>query len=380
MAGKIDSILHGASGVAHVSKAENAHAAVLIPVYNPDKRLLSLIDELRPSFGAIVVVDDGSVLGREIFSAVEKRGVPVVAHVVNRGKGAALKTGFRWILEHMPDSAVVVTADADGQHRPNDVARVADAALANPFALTLGVRAFTGRVPFRSRFGNWWTRQFFFLTTGMHVSDTQTGLRGIPVTLLPRMLEIPGDRYEYEMAMLADARHHAAPPVQIPIATVYEPGNASSHFHPLRDTVRIYGALLHFCASGIGCFLLDNVLFTAVLFAAMRTTDWKRATNTLLAICVARAASATVNYFYNRRFVFRSNASKRTSFPKYWLLVLVIMVAGYGGTAGLARLLDVNGFAITALKIAVETGLFFLSYNVQRRWVFRGGRAPLFSR
>ena len=349
----------------------NTNIVVLIPAYNPDGKLLALLDELARLFASVVVVDDGSTVGRDIFDGVVARGIPVVAHAVNRGKGAALKTGFGWILEHVPECVAVVTADADGQHRPDDIARVAVAALANPSALTLGVRAFTGRVPCRSRFGNWWTRQFFFLTTGMHVSDTQTGLRGIPVSLLPRMLEIPGDRYEYEMAMLADARHHAAPPVQIPIATLYEPGNASSHFNPLRDSVRIYGALLHFCASSVGCFLLDNVVFTVVLFAAMRATGWKRATNTLLAICVARAASATANYFYNRRFVFRSNASKRTSFPKYWLLVLCVMAAGYGGTAGLARVLDVNGFAITALKIAVETILFFLSYNAQRKWVFK---------
>ena len=344
----------------------------LIPAYEPDERLVEFVDRLHgEGFSRVVVVDDGSSVGREIFKGVMERGVPVVAHEVNRGKGAALKTGLRWIFEHLPDCAVVVTADADGQHRPNDIVRVAEVALANPSALTLGVRAFTGKVPLRSRFGNWWTRQFFFLATRMHVADTQTGLRGIPVSLMPRMLEIPGDRYEYEMAMLADARHHAAPPVQVPIETVYEPGNTSSHFNPLRDSVRIYGALLHFCASSVGCFLLDNAIFTVVLFAAMRTTDWKRATNTLLAICVARATSATANYFYNRRFVFRSNASKRASFPKYWLLVLCVMAAGYGGTAGLARILDANGFAITALKIAVETILFFLSYNAQRKWVFK---------
>ena len=163
--------------------------------------------------------------------------------------------------------------------------------------------------------------------------------------------------------------------VQIPIETVYSQGNASSHFSPLLDSFRIYGALLHFCASSVGCFLLDNAIFTAVLFAAMRLTDWKRATNTLIAICVARAVSASVNYFYNRRFVFRSAAAKRMSMPRYWLLVLAVMSAGYGCTAGLARILDVNGIAITVLKVVVETALFFLSYQAQRKWVFPVARA-----
>ena len=344
------------------------NCTVLVPAYNPDRKLVELLDGLLPRFKSIVVVDDGSATGVEVFGEALSRGAKVLAHGCNRGKGAALKTGFRWILDNLPQCAAVVTADADGQHRPDDIARVAETALANPCSLTLGVRAFTGRVPLRSRFGNWWTRQFFFLMTRLRVLDTQTGLRGIPAALLPRMLEIPGDRYEYEMAMLADARHHPAPLVQIPIETVYVGGNESSHFSPLRDSVRIYGALLHFCASSAGCFLLDNAVFTAVLFAAM--TDWKRATNMLFAICAARALSATANYFYNRRFVFHDKARKRRSFFRYWALVLAVMAAGYAGTAGVARVLDANGFSITGLKIAVETALFFLSYSIQRKWVF----------
>ena len=346
--------------------------AILVPAYNPDRKLVELLDGLRPRFRSIVVVDDGSATGAEVFREAESRGAKVLVHEINRGKGAALKTGFRWILENLPGCDAVVTADADGQHRPDDIVRVAEAALANPSSLTLGVRAFTGKVPLRSRFGNWWTRQFFFLMTRLRVLDTQTGLRGIPRALLPRMLEIPGDRYEYEMAMLADARHHPAPPMQVPIETVYVGGNESSHFSPLRDSIRIYGALLHFCASSVGCFVLDNAVFTAALFAFMRMTDWKRATNTFFAICAARAVSATANYFYNRRFVFRDVARKRRSFLKYWVLVLAVMSAGYAGTACIARALDANGIAITALKIAVETVLFFLSYKVQRRWVFAG--------
>ena len=347
--------------------------AILIPAYRPDGKLVELLDGLRPRFKSIVVVDDGSDSGGGVFKEAAGRGATVLAHERNRGKGAALKTGFRWILENLPECEAVVTADADGQHRPDDIARVAEAALSNPRALTLGVRAFTGKVPLRSRFGNWWTRQFFFLMTRLRVLDTQTGLRGIPAALLPRMLEIPGDRYEYEMAMLADARHHPAPPVQVPIETVYVAGNESSHFSPLRDSLRIYGALIHFCASSAGCFVLDNAVFTGVLFAAMRMTDWKRATNTLFAICTARALSATANYFYNRRFVFHDSSEKRRSFFRYWILVVVVMVAGYAGTAVFARMLDVNGLAITVLKIAVETALFFLSYNIQRKWVFAHG-------
>ena len=344
--------------------------AVLVPAYNPDEKLLNLVANLKGEFGDILVVNDGSTEGVDVFSRIAECGVPVIVHEVNRGKGAALKTGFAWILDNLPECRAVVTADADGQHRPNDILRVAEATLENPDAITLGVRAFAGKVPFRSRFGNWWTRQFFFLATRVRVADTQTGLRGIPIGILPRMLEIPGERYEYEMAMLADMRNYPKPPVQVSIETVYVDENASSHFNPLLDSLRIYGALVKFCMSSIGCFLIDNVIFTFVLYAVDRLCDWKRASAVLVALVVARAISATMNYGFNRKLVFASKASKGRSFLKYWLLVFFVLVSGYLFTAVVSRALDAKGFFITILKIAVETGLFFLSYNVQRRWVF----------
>ena len=343
---------------------------VLIPAYNPDEKLLGLIAELKGAFRNVVVVNDGSIVGCDVFDHLAEQGVSVVVHDVNRGKGAALKTGCAWIRGSLPGCRVVVTADADGQHRLRDIARVADAALENPDTLTLGVRAFTGNVPLRSRFGNWWTRQFFFLATRMRVADTQTGLRGIPVGLLPRMLELPGERYEYEMAMLADARNYPKSPVQVPIETVYVAENASSHFNPLVDSLRVCSALVKFCMSSVACFLIDNVTFTAVLYAVSRLAEWKRATAVLVAIIIARAISATANYVFNRKLVFKSNVSKGRSFMKYWMLVLFILAAGYLFTAVLSRILDARGFVITMLKIAVETGLFFMSYKIQKRWIF----------
>ena len=114
----------------------------------------------------------------------------------------------------------------------------------HPEGLVLGVREFAGKIPFRSRLGNVWTRALFRLVTGISLRDTQTGLRGIPRGLFERLLGIPGDRYEYELRMLVDARFHPSPPLQVPIETVYIDGNKSSHFRPFEDTVRTQWALL----------------------------------------------------------------------------------------------------------------------------------------
>jgi len=220
-----------------------ARVAVLVPAYQPDVHLERLVAALRTSFARIVVVDDGSTRGAEAFEAVARAGATVLHHPANRGKGAALKTGFGYILKSFPDLAGVVTADADGQHLPEDIARVAERLLDGRAGLVLGVRTLPASAPFRSLWGNWWTRQVFRLATGLAVSDTQTGLRGIPATLLARVAALPGDRYEYEMRMLADAARHPAPPVEVSIRTVYLDGNAASHFQPLRDTLRIFHAL-----------------------------------------------------------------------------------------------------------------------------------------
>lgn len=202
---------------------------------------MPLIRALRERFARVVVVNDGSTRGLDVFAEIEPLVEKVLVHPVNRGKGAALKTAFSYL-----GPTDVVTADADGQHAIEDIERVARALTESRDALVLGVRSFSGEVPFRSRFGNWWTRIFFFLLTGLFIRDTQTGLRGIPSTLLNRVASLEGKRYEYEMVMLADAKHHPSRPLQLPIKTIYLDDNAESHFSPLRDTIRIYGALFRY--------------------------------------------------------------------------------------------------------------------------------------
>ena len=214
---------------------------VLIPVFEPGRMLPDFVERLSKRFERIVLVDDGSTCGLEHLEAVRPFVERILRHAVNSGKGAALKTGLGYIGD-----ADVVTADADGQHSVEDIVRIASALRTHREGIVLGVRAFNGHVPFRSRFGNWWTRLVFGMLTGLWVADTQTGLRGIPSELAARVRVLPGDRYEYEIVMLADARRHAMKPLQIPIETIYTDGNPESHFSPVRDSFRIYRALFGF--------------------------------------------------------------------------------------------------------------------------------------
>lgn len=215
---------------------------ICIPAYKPGEALIDLIMELEQSgFVRIVIVDDGS--GRDfthIFVKAEELGCSLVRHEHNMGKGAALRTGIqKAVFQYGPEIAIV-TADADGQHLARDIVRISDTLASNPGHLVLGVRDFDGvDVPPKSRWGNRITSAFFKAGTGIACSDTQTGLRGIPNSLLPLALLTKGDRYDYEMNFLTEAVKKA-PLIMIPIETVYSDGNKSSHFHPVRDSFLIY--------------------------------------------------------------------------------------------------------------------------------------------
>ena len=185
---------------------------IVIPAYEPDERLLQLLETLRTAdLAPVVIVDDGSGSKyKEIFERaqayVQASGGAVLTHEVNRGKGRALKTAFGYILKEYPEAVGCVTADSDGQHSAECIEKVKDALEAQPDKLILGVRRFdTENVPLRSRLGNGITERIFAYVSGLHVSDTQTGLRGIPRAFMKELLDVPGERFEFETQMLLES-------------------------------------------------------------------------------------------------------------------------------------------------------------------------------
>ena len=219
---------------------------VLLPVYRPGARLVGLVESL-PDAARVVVVDDGSEAKAEPFlEAALALGAEVLRHGVNRGKGVALKTGFRHAAADHP-GLDVICADADGQHRAADIGRIA--ARTGGGRIVLGVRRFH-RMPPRSRIGNTITRVMFRAATGREVSDTQTGLRAYPADLLERLCSIPGERFEYEMNVLLDAVASNRPIEEVEIPATYVDGNAGSHFDGLSDSMRIYRPLVRYALLG----------------------------------------------------------------------------------------------------------------------------------
>ena len=193
----------------------NLQCAVIIPAYKPDDRLPPYVAALKEAgIGKIVIVDDGSGESyAPLFAGIPQyEVVHIISYVPNAGKGVALKRGMQYLLDHCPEQKYVVTADSDGQHTVTDVLRMVESLREDDSGLLLGSRDFDQPdVPFKSRNGNKITSTVFKLLYGVWVSDTQTGLRGFSTKLLPTMIAVKGDRYEYEMNMLIECAHQRLP-------------------------------------------------------------------------------------------------------------------------------------------------------------------------
>ena len=330
---------------------------VLIPSYEPDRRLVAVVRDLAGIEGLrVVVVDDGS--GPDYapwFAEAARAGAEVIAHESNRGKGAALRTGFAHIAAACPGQGVVC-ADSDGQHTSLDILRVA-AALDDDADMVLGVRTFTGEVPLRSRVGNEVTKKVFRLATGVSVADTQTGLRAYPARMLGWLGEVAGDRFEYELHLLLRAAREKRAIREVEIATVYLDDNSSSHFRPLRDSLRIYGPLLGFAGSSALAATIDAGLLFGLVAAGSGVTA---------AVIAARLASAGVNFTVNRRLVFTSTVPLARAAARYAALAAVLLLANL---VMIQTLTGVVGSLLVA-KLLTESLLFGASFVVQRAHVF----------
>ena len=352
-------------------------AVILIPSLEPDERLPAYIQKLADSgFGHIVVVDDGSSESyQEIFRRIgdiDPR-VQVLHHDVNHGKGVALKTGYKWIQEHLPEISGVITADADGQHTVPDCVHLAEELEKGTRALYLGSRDFSlPNVPPKSRTGNRFTSVLFFLLYGKWLQDTQTGLRAFRKEDLQFMIDVEGERFEYEMNVLIACARNDLPMIPITIETVYENENKGTHYHPFRDSMRIFKVIIRgfvkFMGASLLCFLVDQGIFNLMNLAVFGNGAAKEPKLILISTAVARVISATLNFILNKNFVFRLKGHTGGALWKYIVLAVALIVLSAGGVS----LLGAIGMSSTVAKLIVDFLLYFLSYRVQQKWVFGG--------
>lgn len=349
--------------------------AVLIPSLDPDELMVQYVKGLvERGFQHIIVIDDGSCQETQLYFEQVKAlgGVVVLRHAINQGKGRALKTGMHYFLNTYKKGEKVglVTADADGQHSIEDTVKVA-LRLAETKNLILGTRNFSEeQVPFKSRWGNQITTNVFHLLYGKRITDTQTGLRGIPYEFVSTCLKLEGERFDYEILMLIEAVRKKIEIVEETIETIYINSNRATHFHAIKDSVRIYKLIfrtfLKFAVSGMLSFFLDISLFallTKVLFTSRDVMI-----STMVGTIVARIVSSLFNFTMNKNTVFKKKGQIGKTFIKYYALCILQMLCSWLLVVVVYKQIH---WDTTLIKGIVDTVLFFVSYQIQRLWVFK---------
>lgn len=270
---------------------------VLIPAYEPDEALVSLTRNLSSHGLQVLVVNDGS--GENYQNVFEQAAqyATVISLPKNSGKGAALKAGMTYIRDNIPECEHFITCDADGQHRVEDVLRVREQ-LHKGEKFVLTVRQFQTDMPFRSKIGNQLSRFVYALLANRYLSDNQSGLRGFSRVHIDWLIKVPRDNYDYEMNVLYYAAKKNIRIATVPIEAVYIDNNESSHFNPIKDTVRIYKSLFSLAAGSFIGFLTSELLVLAVsLFLGYHQL--------LVTMPTVAAVSYLVSIILNRYIYFR---------------------------------------------------------------------------
>lgn len=356
-------------------KKNNDDIVIIIPAYNPDYKFIEFLQKLvSAGYNNIIVINDGSRSDTDCFfrEAEVKYKCYVLRHSINLGQGRAYKTGFNYYLTEnrmggrYENTIGIIQCDCDGQHHIDDINRCATLLRNNNEKFILGIRDFsTGSVPFRSRVGNICTAFIFKFFCGLDIKDTQTGLKGIPASLIPVLLETPGERYEYASSVLLEIYKQGVGILQFPIKTIYIDGNASSHFNPLSDSIRIYSTILKYSFSSLSAFAVDVIAFFFFL-ALLRGILPK--VYIIISTYIAKIVSCIYSFMINKKFVFGYQELKSMVILRYFLLCFMQSSLA---AVSISILVDFWQWNIIVSKVLVEGFLFFISFQFQNRWVFK---------
>ena len=345
---------------------DNDKIIMLIPAYKPDDKLLELVKSISNKGVTSLVINDGSGPAYDgIFKEVSRYST-VLSHHKNLGKGQAIKTGLMYINKKIFGKEVVCTLDSDGQHDISDAIRISGIALENPESIVIGQRFIDKEkgAHLRSRLGNNLTRFVFKLSTGVKVTDTQTGLRAFNLSLIDYMLNIDGSRYEYEMNVLIKCAKDKIEIREVPIKTIYMENNSHSHFNPFFDSIIIYKDILKFSISSFVGFLVDALMFIffSITFSSLGGLGL------VMSNIFARIISSSVNFTINRKLVFKDKGSVSIAALKYFVLAGGVLFLNTLFLTILVRNMELNKYFA---KVITEIVLFLLSFTVQKYVVFR---------
>lgn len=350
--------------------------ALVMPALNPDEHMVTLVRELRElGFSHLILINDGS---REdcypyFRTCRNKYDCVVLNHPVNKGKGAALKYGFRYLLKKIPGLTGALTVDSDGQICPADIDKAAKMQDENPDKMVLGYREFSGdNVPFKSKLGNYTSIYAMGFLYGVYVNDAMTGLHGMSIGLIKNvLLHTKGDRFNFELNELVDCKKHNVPFLEFPIQTVYIDGNKASTYHPVKDTIRIFNQIyrndLLIKLSWAGLDLLAFGLLRKILSPAVR--------GRLGAFSTLTVASALLSQLITVLYKYTVRALQGYERPKLTAEMIGKYACLYGmrllGSIAAVDLIGTPGAHAVLKKAGSDLTLYQLSYFLERKWIWK---------
>ena len=353
------------------------NVAALISSLNPDRQLVEFVDGLvRAGFPKIIIVNDGSRPDTEKYlkKCEKHEQCVVINHEKNLGKGCALRSGMKYYTENIEGLDGIVTCDCDGQHSVDDAVKIARMMQYKDNALFLGSRDFSHEgVPKRCKYGNQITRKVMQMLYKASLTDTQTGLRGIPNKLVERFLKVSGKRFDFEMNTLIECIKNDIEIIETPIDTIYIDNNENSNFRTVKDSVRIYwpmcGKLVKFLLSAFGCYCVELIVFTLLTKYAF---DDLNAGMTFLPQAISKIFSCTGNFLINKHTVFKNKGSSAESLIRYILTLVMLVVLSSTAMSMLMELMNIqmDNTSIMLVKISVDFFCMIVNFTLQRKWVF----------
>ena len=355
-----------------------SNAVIVIPALNPPSSFVSYAEALRrEGFSRIVVVNDGSRTDKlPVFFKLKRLGVTVVDHPHNRGQGAALRTGFQYYLDHFQgQSDGVITLNADRQIPPSDVVRIASSLhneqAMGSFALVVGTRNLEGKnvTDYDYNMGGV-MKLLYHMLMGVRLNDPLSGVFGIPDLRVRQCLEIGSDGYAYATSMTMSFEKIGF--LQVPVSYAnYEEG-VEPAFRKIPDTIRIlytiFKKFIVYSITSVGASILDVIMFGIFHSITFRGNPMAIIYST---IC-ARVISASVNYLLTKHFVFhfKSDSAQETTKSAGAFFVLTAMQCICSALIVSAMKMLLGGSAV-GIKVIVDTTLFFVSYKIQHKYIFK---------
>lgn len=321
----------------------------LVPAYEPDDKLPKIVNKLKENNFITIVINDGSDISYDNY--FNECDTKIISYPSNRGKGFALKKGIEYVKNNF-ENYIIVTVDSDGQHRIEDVLNICEYAKNNKDTLVIGKRLREENMPMRSRIGNSITKYIFNLATKENIYDTQSGLRAFSEELVDYMLEIKGDRFEYEMNVLLNLNKKNIKYKEIEIQTIYIDDNEKSHFKTLRDSAKIYGQILEYKARSVIPFLSDLLIFATLIITVNKL---------IVTNVISKILSTTMYYILNRKTIFKEKMTTKNIIIQLLTIILSIVVS--------TVLICIISKAINTYtsKVIVEIILVILTHEIKKR-------------